>query len=69
MHIDRHIPSGDHVVHLSVEQSTTGWDVREDLDTITVHLEHHNDWHRVERAMDRLEIEVLHHGIVAVAAH
>jgi hypothetical protein len=65
---DRHIPAGKHIVHIAIEQSLTGWDVREELDSRTVHVEHHEDWHRVERAMDRLEREVCH-GVFAVAAH
>ena len=65
---DRHITFGTHVVHLSIDQSEAGWDVREQLDSTTVHVEHHDDWHRVERAMDRLEREV-GHGVLAVAAH
>ncbi|HUK37096.1 MAG TPA: hypothetical protein VLV86_24440 [Vicinamibacterales bacterium] len=68
MLIDRHIATGGHIVHLAIEQSTEGWDVREELDAKTVHVEHHEDWHRVERAMDRLEREV-RHGVFAVAAH
>jgi hypothetical protein len=58
MLIDRHIATGDHLVHLAIEQSTVGWDVREELDARTIHVEHYDDWHRVERAMDRLEREV-----------
>ena len=68
MLLDRHIPAGSHIVHIAIEQSSTGWDVREELDTRTVHLEHHDDWHRVERAMDRLEREV-RHGIFTITAH
>ena len=68
MLLDRHIIAGDHLVHLAIEQSAAGWDVREELDSTTVHVEHHNDWHHVERAMDRLEREV-RHGVAAVAAH
>ena len=68
MLIDRHISTGSHLVRLAIEQSTEGWDVREELDSTTVHVEHHDDWHRVERAMDRLEREV-RHGVYAVAAH
>ena len=69
MQIDRRIPTGTHIVHLAVEESEVGWDVREELDTTTVHVEHHNDWHRVERAMRRLEMEVLRDGISSFAAH
>ena len=57
MLIDRHIATGNHLVHLAIEQSNIGWDVREELDATTIHVEHYDDWHRVERAMDRLERE------------
>ena len=65
---DRHISTAGHVVHIAIELSTIGWNVREELDSTTVHIEHHNDWHRAERAIDRLEREV-RHGVFAVAAH
>jgi|307.fasta_scaffold140927_1 hypothetical protein len=68
MLIDRHIAAGQHLVHLTIDQSDAGWDVREELDSTTVRVEHYEDWHRVERAMDRLEREV-RHGVFAVAAH
>jgi len=68
MLMDRHIPTAGHVVHLAIEQSPSGWDVREELDSTTIHVEHHDDWHRVERAMARLEREV-RHGVFAFAAH
>ena len=68
MLLDRYITAGKHVVHLTIDQSNAGWDVCEELDSTTVHVEHHDDWHRVERAMDRLEREV-RHGVFAVTAH
>jgi len=68
MLIDRHIAAGKHLVHLTIDQSDAGWDVREELDSTTVRVEHYDDWHRVERAMDRLEREV-RHGVFAFAAH
>jgi hypothetical protein len=67
MLLDRHIVTGPHVVHIGIEQSSTGWNVREEFDTKTIHLEHHDDWHRVERAMDRLEREVRHGGFTVTA--
>jgi hypothetical protein len=68
MLIDRHISAAGHVVHIGIEPSTIGWDVRQEFDSTTVHIEHHNDWHRAERAIDRLEREV-RDGIFAFTAH
>jgi len=60
MVIDRHIPLSGHVIHLAIEQSAVGWEIREEIDSTIVHVEHHNDWQRVEWAVDRLEREVRH---------
>ena len=67
MLIDRQIPAQGHVVRIVTELSAVGWDVREELDSMTVHAEHYNDWHRVERAMDRLEREVRNGGFNVAA--
>jgi len=57
MVIDREFATDGHVIRLAVEQTAKGWDVEEQRDSTTVHVEHHNDWHRVERALRRLERE------------
>ena len=65
MLIERHFAAHGHVVHLGVQQSTTGWDVQEALDSAVVHVEHHDDWHRVERAIRLLEREARRHDSYA----
>ncbi|HVZ20415.1 MAG TPA: hypothetical protein VG871_05100 [Vicinamibacterales bacterium] len=61
--------SEGHVVRLAVEETSTGWDVREELDTRLVHIQHFDDWHRVERSMKLLELDVIRHGYAAIATH
>ena len=69
MALDRQISAGGHVVHFLIEPTCNGWNVREELDRTVVHTEHHDDWHRVERAVRLLELQVIRHGIAAAAAH
>ena len=70
MQINRHLATGSHHVHLTIQQSAiSGWDIHAELDLALVHVEHHDDWHRVERAMNRLESEVLRHGIRGIAVN
>jgi hypothetical protein len=69
MILDRQISTEGHIVHLGVALTPSGWNVFEKLDSTTVHVEHHEGWHRVERALDRLELEVLQHGIGAFARY
>lgn len=57
MLIDREFTSDGHVIRLAVEQTAKGWLVEEQRDSAIVHVEHHDDWHRVERAMRRLEMK------------
>ena len=56
MVIDREFATDGHVIRLAVEQTANGWDVEQRRDST---VEHHDDWHRVERAMWRLEMELL----------
>jgi hypothetical protein len=65
MLINREFATEGHVIRLAVEQTANGWDVEEQCDSSVVHVEHHDDWHRVERAMWLLEMEAHRHG----AAH
>jgi hypothetical protein len=64
MIIDRKFAIGGHVIRLAVEIAASGWDVQEQCDSTVTHTEHHADWHRVECAMQRLEMEALRHGAV-----
>ena len=62
MVIDRQFATDGHVIRLAVEQTAKGWIVEEQRDSAIVHVEHHDDWHRVERAMKRLEMEARRRG-------
>lgn len=64
---DREFSAEGHVFRLSVEEAASGWDVREQRDSVVVHVEHHSDWHRTERAMRLLEMEALRHDAVDAA--
>jgi len=59
MAIDREFATPGHVIRLAVEQTSNGWDVQQKCDSALVHVEHYTDWHRVERAMWRLELALL----------
>ena len=59
MVIDRQFATDGHIIRLAVEQSARGWIVEEQRDSATVHVEHHNDWHRVERARSAFQVAVL----------
>lgn len=62
MIVNREFATHGHTVRLFVEEGANGWDVREECDSAVVHVEHYNDWHRVERAMQLLEMEARRHG-------
>jgi hypothetical protein len=68
MIIDREFAVGGHMLRLTVEEAAIGWDVRERCDSTIIHVEHHNDWHRVERAVTLLELTALRQN-VARAGH
>ena len=61
MIIEREFAVEGHVFRLAVEQAAIGWDVQERRDSTIVHVEHHDDWHRVERAVRLLELAALRH--------
>lgn len=67
--VDRRFFVNGHTIHLGVEPTTSGWDVREECDSALVHVEHHDDWHRVERAMDLLELKANSHDVHADTPH
>ena len=69
MVLDRHIATDGHIVRLSVEHTSAGWDVREEVDRTLVYVEHHNDWRRVEWAMARLELDVRRSNLHAHVLH
>jgi hypothetical protein len=61
MLFEQRIAANGHSIHLAVRQAAAGWDVQEAFDSAIVHVEHYDDWHRVERAMQRLEREAHRH--------
>jgi hypothetical protein len=60
--VDRQFATRGHVFRLAVEEKANGWEVQERCDSTLVHVEHHDDWHRVERAVWLLEMKALCHG-------
>jgi ADP-ribosylglycohydrolase len=70
MVVDRQFFAHGHVVRLAVEVAASGWDIQETFDSAIVHVEHHSDWHRVERALWLLEIKARQSDLEqAVIAH
>ena len=68
MIVEREFSKPGHLVRLGVEKTATGWNVQEEVDSSIVHVEHHDDWHRVERAVWRMEIQALEDGFHACSA-
>jgi hypothetical protein len=49
-----------HVKRFSItEAAGAGWEVREESDSEIVRQVHYRDWHRVERAKWRIELQVV----------
>ena len=48
----------DHTRRYSISATTTGWEVREELDSKVVKQLHYQDWHRVERARKYIALEL-----------
>jgi hypothetical protein len=67
MSVNREFASHGHMVRLAIEERANGWDVQEECDSALVHVEHYDDWHRVERAMRLREREVRRHGPAHIA--
>lgn len=66
--LERYLVNQDHVRHLIVTHDVTGWDVREEEDAVLIHRTHHDDWHRVERAVqlfDQAAIALENDGWIA----
>jgi hypothetical protein len=59
MDLERRFSAHGHVIQLWVQITGSGWDIEEELDSEVVHVEHHDDWHRVERAVRLLEMKAL----------
>ena len=66
MTLDRQISTDGHMVRVAVERASDGWNVREELDSMTVQLKHYDGEHRVDRAVRVMEWQVLHYGVSAL---
>jgi hypothetical protein len=55
MTVERYFVNNGHSHHFVVTDDVTGWDIREEEDSIVTRESHHHDWHRVERAVHRFE--------------
>jgi hypothetical protein len=53
MILERYLVHDGHMHHFVVTLAEAGWDVREEEDSLVVHQAHHDDWHRVERVLQR----------------
>lgn len=48
----------DHTRRYSIAQTDAGWEVREERDSAVVKRVRYQDWHRVERAIRTITIEL-----------
>ena len=55
MILERCLVNHGHLHRFIVNHDSTGWDVREEEDAIVIREVHLDDWHRVERAVQRFE--------------
>jgi hypothetical protein len=55
MVFERHLVKEEHVRRFLVTRDQNGWDAREEEDSVVIRALHHDDWHRVERAMREFE--------------
>jgi hypothetical protein len=56
----RELKQAGHVRRFTVsERAGDGWEVREEADSQLVNRVHYRDWHRVERALMRIDQQVL----------
>ena len=69
MVVERQFSSHGHTVRLAVERGLTGWNIQEECDSAVVHVEHCDDWHRVERTLHLLEMKAISHDFGARTGH
>ena len=56
---DLRLQFAEHVKRFSVYTATpSGWDVRLEEDSELRHVDHYEDWHRVERALANVKREI-----------
>jgi hypothetical protein len=57
--LDISLRQDEHVKHYSIAPAKpSGWDVRVEEDRTLRRLDHYDDWHRVERSMTAIRLEV-----------
>jgi len=55
MTLERELVYEAHIHRFVVRTDATGWNVREEEDATVIRQSHRDDWHRVERAVQRFE--------------
>ena len=58
MVMDRQMSAEGHTFRIGIELAVSGWNVCQEVDARVVRVDHYDDWHRAERAVQRLEWEV-----------
>jgi hypothetical protein len=48
----------DHIRRYSIQNTSAGWEVREEQDSEIVRHSFYQDWHRVERAMQSISLKL-----------
>lgn len=54
--LTREFAHAGHVTRVTITRSTVGWDLREERDNHIVRRTNYTDWHRVERALQVIEL-------------
>lgn len=54
----RHLRNADHTRRYSIAETPGGWEVRRELDSQVLRRVEYQDWHRVERALRSITLEV-----------
>ena len=55
MTLERELVNDAHIHRFVVSSDATGWSVQEEEDATVIRQSHHDDWHRVERAVQLFE--------------
>ena len=55
MMFERNLIYQGHSHRFVVKRDVSGWDVREEQDSVIIREKRHNDWHRVERELRLFE--------------
>lgn len=52
--------SAGHTTRVTITRDVQGWQIQEERDSAIVKHVHYDDWHRVERALQALELARIH---------